>query len=75
LLRAAQVCGMSQPFQPAADPAADDAGKAAAYDAWFRAEVEAAIRDADDPNCEWISHEEVLRRSRERQAKRKADAA
>lgn len=33
--------------------------EAAAYDAWFRAEVEAGIKEADDPNTEWISNEEA----------------
>lgn len=31
------------------------------YDAWFRAEVEEGLREADDPNTEWISNEEVER--------------
>jgi len=25
------------------------------HDAWFRGEVEQALREADDPNAEWIS--------------------
>lgn len=29
------------------------------YDAWFRAEVEAGLREADDPNTVWVTHEEV----------------
>ena len=29
------------------------------YDAWFLAEVEEGIREADDPNTVWIPHEEV----------------
>lgn len=32
----------------------------AEYDTWFRAQVEAAIAEADDPNCEWIPNEVVL---------------
>ncbi|MBK6637521.1 MAG: hypothetical protein IPG34_07445 [Rhodocyclaceae bacterium] len=32
---------------------------AVAHDAWFRAEVEQAITEADDPATEWISHEEA----------------
>lgn len=31
----------------------------AEYDAWFRAEVEAALREADDPNAEWVPNEQV----------------
>jgi predicted transcriptional regulator len=30
------------------------------YDAWFRAEVEAGLREADDPNAVWLSNEEVM---------------
>lgn len=33
--------------------------EAADHDAWFRAEVEEAIREADDPNTAWIPHEVV----------------
>ncbi|UMR28673.1 hypothetical protein MJ904_16180 [Massilia sp. MB5] len=32
----------------------------AEYDAWFRSQVEAAIAEADDPNCEWIPNEAIL---------------
>jgi hypothetical protein len=38
------------------------ADAAAAHDAWFRSEVEAGLREADDPNCVWIPHEEINRR-------------
>ncbi|MBB3118500.1 hypothetical protein [Pseudoduganella violacea] len=31
----------------------------AEYEAWFRAQVEAGIAEANDPNCEWIPHEVV----------------
>jgi predicted transcriptional regulator len=31
----------------------------AEYDAWFRAEVESALREADDPNAEWVPNEQV----------------
>ena len=34
-----------------------------AYDAWFRAEVEEGLREADDPKTEWVSNEEVERQS------------
>lgn len=33
--------------------------QAAAHDKWFRAEVENALQEADDPNTEWIPHEVV----------------
>jgi predicted transcriptional regulator len=29
------------------------------YDAWFIAEMEEGLREADDPNTVWIPHEEV----------------
>ena len=29
------------------------------YDAWFIAEVEEGLREADDPNTVWVPHEEV----------------
>jgi len=35
------------------------AHEAAAYDKWFRDEVEQALKEADDPNTVWIPHEEV----------------
>lgn len=30
------------------------------YDRWFRAQVEEALREADDPNAVWVPHEEVV---------------
>lgn len=33
---------------------------AADYEQWFRAEVEAGVAEADDPNGEWISNEVVM---------------
>ncbi|HLP70630.1 MAG TPA: hypothetical protein VK181_24250 [Rhizobium sp.] len=33
--------------------------EAAAHDQWFRTQVEEAISEADDPNTEWVSHEEL----------------
>ena len=35
------------------------AHEAAAYDKWCRAQVESAIKEADDPNTEWVPHEVV----------------
>lgn len=35
------------------------AREAIEYDQWFRGEVEKALIEADDPNTQWISHEEV----------------
>ena len=31
------------------------------HQAWFRAEVEQSLREADDPNVEWVPHDEILR--------------
>ncbi|EYR84215.1 hypothetical protein [Shinella sp. DD12] len=33
--------------------------EAAAHDKWFREQVEAAVKEADDPNTEWVPHEIV----------------
>lgn len=41
---------------------------AAEHDAWFRAEVERAIREADAPDAVWIPNEEVERKSELRRA-------
>jgi len=32
---------------------------AAAYDKWFRAEVAEGIKEADDPNTQWVSNEDA----------------
>jgi predicted transcriptional regulator len=40
----------------------------AAHDAWFRAEVEQSLKEADDPNVELIPHEEVVRKWKARGA-------
>jgi hypothetical protein len=37
-------------------------------DAWFRREVENAVREADDPNVQWHSQAEVKRQSQIKQA-------
>ncbi len=34
------------------------------YDKWFRAELEEAIRESDDPNAETFSHEQVMAETR-----------
>ncbi len=33
--------------------------QAAEHDKWFRAQVEEALEEADDPNTKWISHEDA----------------
>jgi predicted transcriptional regulator len=40
----------------------------AEHEAWFRAEVEQSLEEADDPKAELISHEEVLRKWKARRA-------
>lgn len=39
------------------------AHQAAAHDAWFRQQVALAIEEADSPQAEWISQEDVKRQS------------
>ena len=36
------------------------AHEAAAHDKWFRAEVEQAIKEADAPDAQWVSHADVV---------------
>lgn len=38
------------------------AHEVAAHDAWFRAQVDAGVKEADDPTTQWISHEESMAR-------------
>lgn len=33
--------------------------EAAEYDKWFREQVEQALKVADDPNTDWVSHEDA----------------
>lgn len=53
------------------------AHEAAAHDVWFRAQVEQAIIEADDPNTQWVSNETVKAASAKRRAActKKAQAA
>jgi len=48
---------------------------AAEHDAWFRAEVEQALREADAPDAVWIPNEEVQRESELRIAEWRRQAA
>lgn len=43
--------------------------EAAAYDKWFRAQVDEAIKEADDPNTQWVSNEDVIKQSAAQRAK------
>lgn len=45
--------------RPDSSAAMTRAHEAAAHDKWFRAEIDAAIVEADDPNTVWVSNEEV----------------
>lgn len=45
-----------------------NAHKAAAYEKWFRAEVEQGIKEADDTNTHWVSNETVKATSAKRRA-------
>ncbi|TDG01891.1 hypothetical protein E1N52_42615 [Paraburkholderia guartelaensis] len=35
------------------------AEEAEAHDRWFRKQVEAALREADDPATQWVAHDQV----------------
>jgi hypothetical protein len=48
--------------------------EAAAHDAWFRTEVEQAVREADEPATQWISQGEAKRQSAGRREKWRAKA-
>ena len=51
-----------RPGRPDAAARMKRAHEAAAYDAWFRAQVDAGIKEADDPATQWVSHEESMAR-------------
>ena len=36
--------------------------QAAAYDQWFREQVEIALKEADDPNTVWVSNDDVKKK-------------
>jgi len=40
----------------------------AEHDAWFRAQVEQSLKEADDPNVELIPHADVVRKLKARRA-------
>lgn len=39
------------------------------HDAWFHAEVDAGIKEADDPDTQWVDHEDVVERLNTRRMK------
>lgn len=49
-----------RPGRPDAAARMKRAHEAAAHDAWFRAEVEAGLKEADDPATQWVPHAEVM---------------
>lgn len=51
--------GPKRRTRPDTSAALKRAHEAAEHDKWFRAEVQAAINEADDPATEWVSHEVV----------------
>jgi hypothetical protein len=61
--------GVSRPGRPDAAVRLKRAHEAAAYDAWFRAEVKAGLKEADDPTTQWVSHEDVMDRLTKRRAR------
>lgn len=58
-----------RPGRPDAAARLKHAHEAAAYDAWFRAQVDAGIKEADDPATQWVSHEDVMERLAKRRAR------
>lgn len=48
-----------RPGRPDAAARMKRAHEAAAYDAWFRAQVDAGIKEADDPATQWVSNEDA----------------
>ena len=45
--------------RPDASAALKRAHAAAGHDKWFRAQVAEAVKEADDPATEWVSHEDA----------------
>jgi hypothetical protein len=56
----------SRPGRPDAAARLKRAHEAAAHDAWFRAEMQAAVKEADDPATPWVSHEDAMARMHQR---------
>ncbi len=45
------------------------------FEAWFRSEVQRAVKEADDPGAEWLTNAEVKKLSAEHRAAWRAAAA
>lgn len=59
----------NRPGRPDAAARMKRAHEAAAYAAWFRAQVDAGIKEADDPATQWVSHEDVMDRLAKRRTR------
>lgn len=57
---------VNRPGRPDSAARLKRAHEAAAYDAWFRAEVEAGLKEADDPDTQWVSHDDAMARMHQR---------
>lgn len=51
--------GVRRPGRPDAAVRMKQVHEAAAYNAWFLAQVDAGIKEADDPSTQWISNEDA----------------
>jgi len=60
---------VNRPGRPDSAARLKRAHEAAAHDAWFRSQVEAGIKEADDPSTQWVSHDDVMDRLAKRRAK------
>ncbi|WP_146030657.1 hypothetical protein [Castellaniella caeni] len=58
-----------RPGRPDAAARLKRAHEAAAHEAWFHAQVDAGIKEADDPATQWVSHEDVMTRLARRRAR------
>lgn len=50
---------LDRPSRPDKSATLKATHEAAAYDKWFRAQVEEAVKEADDPNTQWVSNEDA----------------
>lgn len=48
-----------RPARPDSAERLKHAHEAAAYDTWFRSQIEEGIKEADDPNTKWVSNEDA----------------
>lgn len=49
-----------RPGRPDAAARMKRAHEAAAYDAWLKAELDQAVKEADAPNTQWVSHADAM---------------